>query len=200
LQLQEAAIQKFPNPLFATATQKLYDQHGFYKIIAEHVTTFDPALLVLQSNSLLADTGFPRLFSRKLPSFKGEDFVSKILAVSEDEEKIAAAAFRNNIIKLWDKQGDFIKNYIMPRSKPHNYSITSLRLSLDGRRLAAGYNAYGSAGLWNTDDGASLSGMRETPPYKHYTNAAFSSNRHILLSTSKIFFTPETDKRSIFLR
>ncbi|MEP7108608.1 MAG: hypothetical protein ABI760_11510 [Ferruginibacter sp.] len=182
LRIEEAAIQKFPNPLFATAARELYEKHGFYKIVAEHVDPFDIGSVLPQSKTLINDKGFRSLFYKKIPDLKIKGHNSFILAVSPDEEKIATCAPGNNIIKLWDNRGNFIKDFIIPSTKPHGYSVTSLKFSLDGKRLFAGYNANGSAGLWNTDgDGTPLWDMLGKPPYRHYINAAFSPDSKIIL-------------------
>jgi WD40 repeat protein len=182
LRIEEAAIKRFPNPQFTAAIQKYYEENGFYKVIAEHVNIADIGSLPQQQKHLLADAGFRSLFGKDLPTLKGDDHRTKPLAVSQNGERIATADFGNNIIKLWDKQGNFIKQFIIPSPRPRSYSITALKLSPDGKRLFAGYTNYGSAGLWNTDgNGTPLWDMPEESPYKHFNNAAFSPDGKLIL-------------------
>jgi WD40 repeat protein len=183
LRIEEAAIQKFPNPLFTAALQKYYDRHAFYKVVAEHVDITDTASLSPRSQSLLADAGFRSLIGKKIPPLKGYDEKPFIIAVSPDGEKIATAAHGVYTIKLWDKQGNFIRNFLISSKQPSNsYSVASLTFSPDGKKLFAGYRDYGSAGLWNTEGvGTPLWDMPESNPYKHYMNAGFSPDGKTIL-------------------
>jgi WD40 repeat protein len=183
LRIEEAAIQKFPNPQFTAALQKYYEQHAFYKVVAEHVDITDAGSLSSPAKALFADAGFRSLFRKKIPPLKGYDEKPYLIAVSPDEEKIATTAYGVYTIKLWDKHGNFIKDFLISsRKQQGGYSVTSLLFSPDGKRLFAGYRDYGSAGLWNTEgDGVPLWDMPESNPYKHYTNAGFSPDGKTIL-------------------